>query len=124
MWGIEQVSPTVVEHGAPTGGRRRDAESEKTHGCFGEDGACHADGGLDHDRLNNVGQNVADHDAQIAGAKGASGFDKFAFAGGQDLSTDKSRVTDPTAKRERKHEIEDAGPAERDERDRQQNSWE
>src|SRR6202795_1872229 len=99
MGSVEQVSATVVEHGSPTGGRRGDAECEKTHGCFGEDGACHADGSVDDDRLNNVGENVADHDAQIAGAKGQRGFDKFAFAGGQDLSTDKSRVTDPTAKR-------------------------
>ncbi len=124
MGGIEQVGATVVEHRSPTGGRRRDAESEKTHRCFGEDGACHADRGLDHDRLNNVGQNVADDDAQIAGAESASGFDEFAFAGGEDLSADKSGVTDPTTERERKHEIEDAGPAEGDERNRQKNSWE
>src|SRR6202034_3750183 len=61
--GVEQVGPAVIEHGSPTGGRRRDAESEKTHGGFGEDGPRHADRSLYHDRLNNVRQNVANDDA-------------------------------------------------------------
>src|ERR1035441_5643050 len=29
---VEQVSAAIVEHGSPTGGGRRDAKSEKTHG--------------------------------------------------------------------------------------------
>src|ERR1035437_8066915 len=117
MWRVEQVGAAVVEHGSPTGGGRRDAESEKTHGGFGEDGSGHADRGLDDDRLNDVGQNVADDDAQVAGTESAGGFNEFAFTGGEDLSADQARVADPSAQGEREHEIEDAGTAEGDEGD-------
>src|SRR5580700_6737576 len=56
---VEQVRAAVVEHGSPARGRRRDAESKKTHGGFREDGSGHADGGLHDHRLNNIRQNVA-----------------------------------------------------------------
>ena len=122
--GVEQVGAAVVEHGSPTGGGGRDAESEKTHGGLGEDGSGHADRGLNDDRLNDVGKNVADDDAQIAGAEGAGGFDEFAFAGGEDLSADEAGIAHPTAERKREHEIKDSGAAEGDERNRQQDSRE
>src|ERR1035437_7269480 len=59
---VEQVSAAIVEHGSPTGGGRRDAKSQKTHGSFRENGSSHANRGLDDDRLNDIGQNVADDD--------------------------------------------------------------
>src|ERR1700680_3227059 len=123
MRSVEQVGAAIVEHGSPTGGRRRDAESEKTHGGFGENGSGHADRSLHHNGLNNVRQNVADDDAQVAGAKGARGFDEFAFAGGEHLSANQTRVADPSAQREREHQIKNPRAAEGDERDGQQNSW-
>src|ERR1700676_4671958 len=82
MGRVEQMGATVVEHSSPTGGGRRNTESEKTHRRFGEDCSRHADGSLHDDRLNYIRQNVAEDDAQIAGAQGAGGFDEFALAGG------------------------------------------
>src|ERR1700676_2295996 len=114
----------VVEHRAPACRRRRHAESQKTHGCFGEDGSRHANRGLHNYRLNNVWQNVADDDAQIAGSEGAGSFDEFAFARSEDLSSNEAGVADPSSKREREDEIEDPGATECDESNCEQNSWE
>jgi len=44
-----------------------------------------------------LGQNVADDDAQVAGAEGAGGFDEFAFASGEDLSANQAGVADPAS---------------------------
>src|ERR1017187_595428 len=99
------MSAAVVEHRSPTGGGWRNAESEETHGSFGEDGSGHADRGLDDDRLNDIGQNVADDDAQIAGAESARSFDELTLAGSEDLPPNQARVADPSAKREREHEV-------------------
>ncbi len=43
------------------------------------------------------GQNVADDDAQVAGAESAGGLDEFALARGEDLSADQARVADPAS---------------------------
>ena len=121
---VEQVRAAVVEHGAPTGRGRWHAESEKAHGGFGEDGSGHADRSLHDHWLNNVRQNVADDDAQVARAQGAGGFDKFAFARGEDLSANQARVADPSSERERENQIEDAGAAEGDEGNGEKDSGE
>ena len=47
-----------------------------------------------------------------------------ALTRGKHLSTNQSRVADPSAERERHHEIQNARPAKRDEGDRNQNSRE
>ena len=124
MWGVEQVGSSVVEHRSPTGSRRRNTETEKTHSGFGEDGSGHADRGLHDDGLNDVGQNVADDDAQVTGSEGAGSFDELAFASGENLAADETRVANPSAERQREDEIEDAGAAECDEGDCEQNSGE
>src|SRR5580658_3237655 len=49
---VEQMSAAVVEHGSPGRGWRRDAETEKAHGGFGEDGSGHPDRGLHNYWLN------------------------------------------------------------------------
>src|SRR6267154_3951611 len=112
---VEQVRSSIVEHGAPACRWRRNAESEKTHGGFGQNRASHPDRGLHNYGLNNVGKNVAHDDAQIGRAESAGGFDKFTFARGQNLSTNQARITNPSTERKRKNEIEDAGAAEGDE---------
>src|SRR5580692_5037681 len=121
---VEQMSAAVVEHGAPAGGGRRHAKSEKTHGGFGENGSGHADGSLHDNWLNNVGENMADDDAEIASPQSAGGFDKFAFARREDLSADQAGVADPASQRERENKIEDAGAAEGDEGDGEKDSRE
>src|SRR5215471_19227891 len=124
MWGVEEMGTAIVEHGTPACGRRRYAEAEKAHGGFGKDCACHSDGGLHNHWLNDIWQDVAHDNAQVAGAECAGCFDKFAFAGGEHLAADQARVANPSAEREREHQVEDAGTAKGNERDRQQNSRE
>src|SRR5580698_7251887 len=121
---VEQMGATVVKHGSPAGGRRRNTQAEKAHGGFSENGSGHADGGLHDYGLNNVRENVAGDDAKIAGSEGAGGFDVFLFAGGQHLGTDQAGVSDPTAERQCEHKIEDAGAAEGDEGDSEKNAGE
>ena len=94
------MSAAVVEHRAPARRRRRHTKAEKTHGGLGEDGSGHANGGLHDHRLNDVGQDVADDNTQVAGAEGSRGFNEFALPGSQDLSADQTSVTNPSAERE------------------------
>ena len=122
MWSVEQMGPAIVEHGSPTRGGGRHAQAEEAHGGFGEDGSSHADRGLDDHGLNNVRQNVADDDAQVARSESARGLDEFAFAGGEDLSADQARVAHPSTEREREYKIEDARAAECDEGNGQQDT--
>src|SRR5580658_9825365 len=89
---VEQMSAAVVEHGAPACGGRRYAKSEKTHGGFGENGTGHADRSLHDNWLNNVGENMAHDDAEIASPQSAGGFNKFTLARSKDLSADQARV--------------------------------
>src|SRR5271169_1228554 len=92
MRGVEKVGAAVVEHRSPTRRGRRDAEAEKTHGGFGQDGSGHADRGLDDDRLNDVRKNVTDDDAEVAGAEGAGRFHEFTFPGSEDLSANQASI--------------------------------
>ena len=118
------MGAAIVQHSAPTSRWRRHTQAEKAHSGFSEDCAGHADGRLHHDRLNNVGQNVARDDAEIAGTERAGGFHIFAFAGGQHLSADKARIAHPASEREGENKIENAGTAEGDESNGQKNSGE
>src|SRR5450631_3354719 len=124
MGGVEKVGAPVVEHSPPTGRGRGHAETQEAHGRFGQYGASHPNGRLHDDGLNNVGKNMANDDAEIARAQSFSGFDEFAFASRENLSTNQAGVANPASQRKRQHEIEDAGPAEGDERDGQQDSRE
>ena len=122
MGRIEQVGAAVVEHGSPAGGWRRHAEAKKTHSRFGKNGARHTDCRLHDDRLNDVGQNVANHHAPVACAQSPRCFHILAFTGGKHLSPDQARIADPPAQRERQHQIENSRPAKRDESNGQQDS--
>src|SRR4029077_2216087 len=108
---VEQVGTAVVEHGSPAGRWRRHAESEEAHRGLGENCSSHADRRLHDHRLDNVGQDVTNNNAQVAGAKGARGFDEFAFPRDQHLSADEASVADPSAEGKRENQIEDAGAA-------------
>jgi hypothetical protein len=116
------MSATIVEHGAPTGGGRRHAEAEETHGGFREDGASHADGRLHDHGLNNVGKNVTNDHAQIARAQRSRCFHELTLARGQYLGTDQARVSYPSSQAECEHEVENAGSAEGYESNCQQDS--
>src|SRR5215831_16044557 len=111
MRGVEEMGAAVVEHRTPARGRRRNAEAEETHGGFGQDRACHSDRSLHDYRLDDIWQDVAYDDAQIAGAERAGCFHEFSFTGSEHLATNQARVTNPSAQRERQHQAEDAGAA-------------
>src|SRR6266851_6384601 len=121
---IEEMGAAIIQHGAPACRRRRDAESQKAHGGFGENRSRHAYRGLHDHRLNDVWQNVADDDAKIAGPESAGSFDEFTLACGENLAADQASIAYPSSERERENQIEDARTAERDERNREQNSRE
>ena len=84
----------------------------------------HSDSGLHDDRLHDVGQDVADEDAEIGGSEGARGFDVFALAGGQHLGADQAGVADPSADDEGQDEVPQAGAEKGDEGDGQQDTGE
>lgn len=122
MRGVEKVGASVVEHGTPTCGGRRDAEPEKAQGGLGEHGAGHADGGLHDEWLQKVGQDVPCDEAQIGGSEGACGFDEFTLPQGEHLSTDEARVADPAGEGKSEDEIDEAGTEKRDEGDGEQDA--
>src|SRR5208282_5757039 len=61
---VEEVQARVVEHRSPAGRGRGNAEAEKRERGFSEDDAGHSDGGLHEHGLDDVGQDVAEEDAQ------------------------------------------------------------
>src|ERR1700683_2863634 len=124
MGRVEQVGAAVVEHGAPTGRGWRNAESKETHGGFGKNGSGDADCGLHDHRLNDVRENVADDDAEVAGSESSRRFDEFAFARGEDLPSNQARVADPSAEGECEDEIEGDGAPEGYKRNREKDSGE
>src|SRR6185312_1349868 len=124
MWGVEEMGASVVEHCTPTGCGGRNAEAEKAHCGFGENGSGHSDGGLHDDGLDDVGKNVHQNDAGIACAEGAGGFHEFPFARGQHLRPDEAGIANPASEGERENQIENTRAAEGDECDGDENRWE
>ncbi len=122
--GVEEVGASVVEHGSPCGGGRLDAEAEEAEGGFGEYGACHADGGLHEQGLNDVGKNVAEHEVEVGGSEGAGGLNVFTLFDCHDLSSNEAGVVDPTGEGESEDEIDEAGAEEGDEGDGEKYSGE
>src|SRR5579872_4548260 len=98
---VEQVRATIVKHGSPARSGRRYAETEKAHGSFGENSSRHANGGLHNNRLNNIGEDVADDHAQITGSQCASSFHKFTLPSGKHLRAHQTCIANPASKRKR-----------------------
>ena len=91
------MSAAIVEHRAPTGHRRRDAQSQKAHRSFSQNSAGHTNCRLHDDRLNHVGQNVPGDYPPIARAESAGSFHKFSFARGQNLRPHQPGVAHPAS---------------------------
>lgn len=119
---LEEVRTGVVEHGSPGRSGRLDAEAEKAERGFGEYSGGHPYSGLDQEWLQNVGQDVANHQMHIAGTKRASCLDVFALFDAEHLRSYQSRVVDPSGKSEGKDEVRKAGSEKRDDGDREKNS--
>src|SRR5262249_40292723 len=91
----------VVDHGAKVGGRRRHAQAEVAERDDGHDVLDDVGHGID-DRLgDDVRQQVAAHDADVAQAARLRGEDIVLPFGHQDLAADDPRVRDPAHQRDR-----------------------
>jgi hypothetical protein len=121
--GFEEVGAGVVEHGSPGGGWGLDAEAEEAEGGFGEDGGGHAYGGLDQEGLEDVGQDVMEHEAEVAGAEGAGGLDELPLFDGEHLGADEAGVVDPAGEGKGEDEVQQAGAEEGDYGDGEEDSW-
>jgi len=99
------------EHRSPTG-RGAECRGLETTAWLREDDAGHADGGLNHDGLDDVGEDVAEEDAQAAGAEGSRGVDVFTVADGHDLGSNQARVSGPAADGEGQYKVGEAGAEE------------
>jgi hypothetical protein len=114
---FEEVGAGIVEHGSPRRGGRLHTEAEKAEGGFGEDGTSHADRGLNQHGLDDIGQDVVEHQAEIRRAERAGSLDELALLDGHDLRADEARVVDPVGERERNDEVRQAGAEEGDDGD-------
>ena len=116
------MAARVVQHRAPARHRREYAETEKAERRFGEYCSCHADGGLDKDRLKNIGKQVAQHDPEIGSSHRAYSQDEFKLLHFQDLSACQASVPGPPRDNQRKDDLSDARTKKRRECDRQQDT--
>ena len=114
----------VVEHGSPTGCGGGDAEAEEGQRGFSEDDAGHADGGLNHDGLDDVGEDVAEEDAEWACAQCSGGVDVFTVADGHDLGADEARIAGPSTDGEGEDEVGEAWAEEGGEGDGEEDAGE
>ncbi len=112
----------VVEHGSPGGGGRLNAEAEEAEGGFGEDGSGHANGGLHEEGLEDVREDMAEHEVEVGCAEGAGGLNVLALFDAEDLSADEACVVDPSGKGEGKDEVGEGGPQEGDDGDGEKDS--
>jgi len=101
------------EHAAPAREGRPDAEAEERQGGFCQDSATHAQRG-DHDqRSQDVGQDLGEHDAQVAVAQDAGGLDVALALQGQDLGAGDAAGVGPAGEAERDDQAGQAGPEDR-----------
>ena len=70
------MAARVLQHRALARHRREYAQTEKAEHRFGEYCPGHADGGLDKDRLKNIGKQVAQHDPEIGSSHRANSQDE------------------------------------------------
>ena len=91
----EYVAVVFLHHGAPRGHGGLHADAEEAEACFEEYGAGEVGGGDDDDGACDVGQYVAEDDAEGAVAEGSGGFDVFFFFDAVDLSAHHAGDVDP-----------------------------
>lgn len=116
------MAARVVQHRAPARHRRKYAETEKAERRFGEYCSRHADGGLDKDRLKNIGKQVAQHDPEIGSSQRADSQDEFKLLHFQDLGARQTSVAGPPCDNQRKDDLSDARAEESRKRDSQQDA--
>lgn len=97
----------VGDHLAPGGDEGGDAEAKEAEGGLGQDHRAERERGRDDHRRDRVGQNVAEHDADVAGADGARGIDKVALADAEHFAADEAGVADPRAHAQKQDDVEE-----------------
>lgn len=122
MRSVKGMAARVVQHRAPARHRREYAETEKAARRFDEYCSCHADGGLDKDRLKNIGKQVAQHGPEIGSSHRANSQDEFKLLHFQDLSARQASVAGPPRDNQRKDDLSDARAEESRKRDSQRDA--
>src|SRR6516165_8995271 len=112
----------IVEHRAPTGDGREHAQTKEAKSGFGENRAGHTDRGLDQNRLKNIGEQVAQLNAEAGSAERLSGQNKFQFLHFEDLRAGNAGVPCPAGEDEGEDDFADTWSKERSESDGQQNT--
>src|SRR6266516_633770 len=88
--GAEEVALGVRQHVAPARCRRLDAEAEEVQGRLDEDDLADAEAGGDDQHREDVGQQVANHQARVPGADRPRGEDEIALLHRQHLAADQA----------------------------------
>ena len=100
---VRDLVARLRQHAAPAREGRADAEAEEGERGLGQDGAAHAERG-DHDqRPQDVGQDLGEHDAQVAVAQDARGLDVALALQRQDLGAGDAAGVGPVGEPERDH---------------------
>src|SRR5229473_3720997 len=105
---VKQMAARVIQHSAPTGNRSEDSDAEKAQRGFGEDHAGHSDGGLNQDRLENIGQEMAQQNPRVRSPQGTRGHDKFQFFYFERLRASQTRIPGPAGHGQRENNFSDA----------------
>ena len=109
----------VVEHRAPFRRGRLRAETQEVQARDAQDYPAYVQGGDDDDRPHDVGGNVAQDDAEAAGARSARRSNIFLLPGGQGDPADDAGMTYPPDCARRQQHIEEARPQRAGHRQRQ-----
>src|SRR6266851_4000432 len=92
---VEKERLGVGEHVAPAWYRRVDAKAEEVKCRFDEDDRTQVEASENDQHVQHVGQEVADDQANVAGAKGTGGHHEVTRAHRQHLAADESRDASP-----------------------------
>ena len=114
----------VVEHGAPTGRGREHAETQKAERGFCENRAGEADGGLDEDGRQRIGNEVAQENARVRGSERTGREHKLELFDFEGLRAGEARVACPARDHQGQNHFANAGAEECGKGDREQNSRE
>ena len=103
---------TVGKQCSPTRVRGLNAESEEREEGFIKDDGRDGEGEVNHDHSEEVGQEVAEEDANVGLSERACGGDEGGFPEGEDLTANDARHGEPFDEAEREDEDEDAAVGE------------
>ena len=74
---IGELIQPLADHGAPAWGRGPNAQSDKTEACFHDNGRGNPEGSHDQEFSQDIGQDMNEHDFDIALSDGSGRFNKL-----------------------------------------------